>query len=102
MDHAVGMSGAMRVARIWLIGGGIALLAIGGAVMLADVSIVHYPALVAWLAAAVILHDGVAAMGVFVATVLARRVLRGIPFVALVVLEVAVPTLRTALRSAFG
>jgi hypothetical protein len=55
------------------------LLLVGGIVFLLDVKPATYPGVVAWLAGAIVLHDGVAALAVFGATVLVRRA-DGIPF----------------------
>lgn len=66
--------------RVALIAVGLALLGFGGIVFLLDVNPAHYPGVAVWLAAAIVLHDGIAALAVFGATVLVRRA-HGIPFV---------------------
>jgi hypothetical protein len=75
--------------RVVLLGLGILLVLIGCVTFLTDVRPDNYPGVVLWLAGAILLHDGVGAMAVFVVTVLVRRVGRRIPFVVLVVGQAA-------------
>jgi hypothetical protein len=72
--------------RLVLVVAGIALLGFGGIVFLLDVNPSNYPGLAIWLAAAIVLHDGVAALAVFGATVLVRRA-HGIPFVVRAIVQ---------------
>jgi hypothetical protein len=72
--------------RLVLVVAGVALLGFGGIVFLLDVNPSNYPGLAVWLAAAIVLHDGVAALAVFGATVLVRRA-HGIPFVVRAIVQ---------------
>ena len=95
--------------RLVLVVAGMGLLGFGGIVFLLDVNPSNYPGLAIWLAGAIVLHDGVAALAVFGATVLVRRA-RGIPFVvraivqgaAVVALVVTVLVLPELLAIAMG
>lgn len=87
MDAVESTSEAVSLWRGWLIGAGVLLLLLGGAVFVSDVTLDQYPGLVLWLGGAVILHDGVGAMAVFAATVLLRRAGRVVPFVVLAVIQ---------------
>jgi hypothetical protein len=72
--------------RLVLVVAGVALLGFGGIVFLLDVNPATYPGLAIWLAGAIVLHDGVAALAVFGATVLVRRA-HGIPFVVRAIVQ---------------
>jgi hypothetical protein len=72
--------------RLVLVVAGIGLLGFGGIVFLLDVNPSNYPGLAVWLAGAIVLHDGVAALAVFGATVLVRRA-HGIPFVVRAIVQ---------------
>jgi uncharacterized membrane protein YhaH (DUF805 family) len=72
--------------RLVLVVAGVGLLGFGGIVFLLDVNPSNYPGLAVWLAAAIVLHDGVAALAVFGATVLVRRA-HGIPFVVRAIVQ---------------
>jgi hypothetical protein len=72
--------------RLVLVVAGVALLGFGGVVFLLDVNPSNYPGLAIWLAGAIVLHDGVAALAVFGATVLVRRA-HGIPFVVRAIVQ---------------
>jgi hypothetical protein len=72
--------------RLVLVVAGIGLLGFGGIVFLLDVNPSNYPGLAIWLAGAIVLHDGVAALAVFGATVLVRRA-NGIPFVVRAIVQ---------------
>jgi hypothetical protein len=72
--------------RLVLVVAGVALLGFGGIVFLLDVNPSNYPGLAIWLAGAIVLHDGVAALAVFGATVLVRRA-HGIPFVVRAIVQ---------------
>jgi len=72
----------MTVQRRWqvgLIALGVAMLGIGGIVLLLDVNPLRYPGIAVWFLGALILHDGVAAMVVFGISVVMRRAGRRIP-----------------------
>lgn len=72
--------------RVALIVVGVGLLGFGGVVFLLDVNPATYPGIAVWLAGAIVLHDGVAALAVFGATVLVRRA-HGIPFVVRAIVQ---------------
>jgi hypothetical protein len=72
--------------RAVLVAVGVGLLAFGGIVFLLDVNPATYPGVAIWLAGAIVLHDGVAALAVFGATVLVRRA-HGIPFVVRAIVQ---------------
>jgi hypothetical protein len=72
--------------RLVLVAAGVALLGFGGIVFLLDVNPATYPGVAVWLAGAIVLHDGVAALAVFGATVLVRRA-HGIPFVVRAIVQ---------------
>jgi membrane-bound metal-dependent hydrolase YbcI (DUF457 family) len=72
--------------RLVLVVAGVGLLGFGGVVFLLDVNPSNYPGLAIWLAGAIVLHDGVAALAVFGATVLVRRA-NGIPFVVRAIVQ---------------
>jgi hypothetical protein len=72
--------------RLVLVVVGVALLGFGGIVFLLDVNPATYPGVAIWLAGAIVLHDGVAALAVFGATVLVRRA-HGIPFVVRAIVQ---------------
>jgi hypothetical protein len=74
--------------RLVLVVAGIGLLGFGGVVFLLDVNPATYPGVAIWLAGAIVLHDGVAALAVFGATVLVRRA-HGIPFVVRAIVQAA-------------
>ncbi|CAN5189445.1 hypothetical protein BH11ACT3_BH11ACT3_19870 [soil metagenome] len=73
--------------RGWLLITGAALLGIGGLTFLSDVKPSQYLGVIAWMAGAIILHDGVGAMVVFGVTVLLRRAPSRIPFVVLAIVQ---------------
>lgn len=62
-----------RILRIGLVALGLVLLAVGGLTLLNDVNPRRYLGLAAWLAGALVLHDGVIAFTVFGANVVLRR-----------------------------
>jgi hypothetical protein len=72
--------------RLVLVVVGIGLLGFGGIVFLLDVNPATYVGVGVWLAGAIVLHDGVAALAVFGATVLVRRA-NGIPFVVRAIVQ---------------
>lgn len=78
---------AVRRWQIGLIVGGIAVLGIGGITMLNDVAPENYLGILIWFAGALILHDGIAAMAVFGASVVLRKAGRRIPFAVLAILQ---------------
>jgi hypothetical protein len=72
--------------RLALVAVGVALLGVGGVIFLIDVNPATYPGVAVWLAGAIVLHDGGAALAVFGATVLVRRA-HGIPFVVRAIVQ---------------
>ena len=77
----------MRRWRIALLGAGVALLAFAGYTLLVEVAPARYVGILLWLAGAIVLHDGVAAMAVLGVSVLLRRAGRRIPFGVIVVVQ---------------
>ncbi len=73
--------------RGWLITLGVLLLAIGGATFLKDVNPADYPGVAAWLAGAIIVHDGVGAIAVFAVTALVRRIDHRVSFAMLAIAQ---------------
>ena len=69
---------------------GVALLVVGAAVLMVDVSASSYPGLFVWLAGSLVLHDGVLAVIVVVVSVVLRRSSRRIPFGVLLIVQGAV------------
>lgn len=76
-----------RITRWVLVAIGVALTALGAAVLLVDVSASSYPGLLLWLAASLVLHDGVLAIIVLVVSVVLRRSSRRIPFGVLLIVQ---------------
>lgn len=74
---------AVRAALVVL---GVGLLLVGAVVFLKDVNPATYPGVAVWLAGAIVLHDGIAAMAVFGVTVLVRRAI-SIPFVVRAIVQ---------------
>lgn len=80
-------SPAIRRWQIGLVAFGIALLVVGGIVLLMDVKPERYLGIVAWFAGALIIHDGIAAMAVFGVSVLMRRAGKRIPFPVIAIVQ---------------
>lgn len=77
---------------IWrgvLIGTGVLLLLIGAATFLMQVPPARYPEVAAWLVGAIVVHDGIGAMLIFVVAVLLRRLDPRIPFAVLAIVQAA-------------
>jgi membrane-bound metal-dependent hydrolase YbcI (DUF457 family) len=68
---------------------GVLVVLLGGFTFLTDVRPDNYLGVVVWLAGAIVLHDGVGAIGVFVVSVLVRKVGRRVPFIVLVIAQAA-------------
>lgn len=77
----------MRATRILLLLLGLGLLAVGGLVLLQDVSPRRYVGILTWLVAALIVHDVIIAPLVFLATLVARRLQRRIPAAVLAIVS---------------
>jgi hypothetical protein len=75
--------------RVVLLCLGILLLLVGAVTFLTDVRPDNYLGVALWLAGAIVVHDGVGAMAVFVVSVLVRRAARRVAFVVLVVAQAA-------------
>ena len=79
----------VRVARAVLIGVGALLLGVAGGTLVAGVPIGQWPAILLWLAGAVVLHDAVFAPLVLVGTRLLRRVGARISWARIAVVQIA-------------
>jgi hypothetical protein len=90
---------AVRRWQIGLIVVGVALLAVGGVVLLMDVKPERYLGIIAWFIGALIVHDGIAAMVVFGVSVIMRRFQRRIPLAVIAIVQGAlvVAAIMTAL-----
>ena len=79
----------MKAARVILVILGIALLVVGGIVLLNDVKPVRYVGILWWFAGAIIIHDGILAFavaGIGIAMRRAGRVFR-VPLVAVIIVQ---------------
>jgi len=83
---------AVRNWRIGLMALGIALLGLGGVVLLQEVNPKKYVGILAWFVGALIVHDGIIAPLVFVATVVMRRRLKRVPVVIVLIIQGALVT----------
>ena len=66
---------------------GIALLGLGGVVLLMEVNPARYGGILAWFAGALILHDGVAALAVFGVSLAMRRAGTRIPVAVIAIVQ---------------
>ncbi|CAN5285851.1 hypothetical protein BH11ACT5_BH11ACT5_10260 [soil metagenome] len=73
--------------QVGLIAFGIALLLVGGVVLLMDVKPERYLGIAVWFLGALILHDGIAAMVVFGVSIVMRRVGRRIPLPVIAIVQ---------------
>ncbi len=82
----------MRKVQIGLIVLGVALLAVGGVVLLDDVAPKNYAAILLWFAGAIILHDGVASFAVVAVGIAMRRLGRSfrVPLGAIIIVQGAI------------
>jgi len=78
---------AVRNWRIGLMALGIALLGLGGVVLLQEVNPKKYVGILAWFVGALIVHDGIIAPLVFVVTVVMRRRLQRFPVVIVLIIQ---------------
>lgn len=84
------MNGTMTAVRRWQIGlvvFGVALLGVGGLVLLNDVKPERYLGIAAWFIGALIVHDGIAAMAVFGVSVIMRKAGRRIPLPVIAIIQ---------------
>ena len=86
-------SPAIRRCRVALIVLGLALLALGGFVLLTDVKPQQYLGIVTWFLGALIIHDGILAPVVFAIGLGMRRASTRIPFAVLVIVQGALVTI---------
>ena len=86
-------SPAIRRWRVALIVVGLALLALGGWVLLTDVKPQQYIGILTWFLGALIIHDGIIAPIVFAIGLGMRRASSRIPFVVLVIVQGALVTI---------
>ena len=82
----------MRRVQIGLIALGVALLIVGGVTLLDDVAPKNYVGILAWLAGAIILHDGVASFAVVGVGIAMRRLGRRfrVPLGAIIIVQGAI------------
>lgn len=66
---------------------GIVVLAIGAVLALTELRPSWYASIALWLIAALVIHDGVIAVGVLGVSILARRASRRIPFAVVLVIQ---------------
>lgn len=81
---------AMRAWRIGLVVVGLGLLGIGGLVLLDSVNPTRYVGILAWMAGAIIVHDGIIAPIVFVVALGMRRAGKKIPSAVIAILQGAI------------
>jgi hypothetical protein len=79
----------MHDARAILIGLGILLASVGGLVLLNDIPPRQYPAIVAWLVIALLVHDVLIAGLVFAVAFAGRRVAGRVPAAAIIIVQCA-------------
>jgi hypothetical protein len=83
----------MTVTRRWqiaLLALGVALLVLGGLVLLHDVRPARYLGLALWLGVALVIHDGIIAPLVFAVDLALRRVGRRVPLAVLLIVQGAI------------
>jgi len=78
---------AVRRWRTGLVIFGIALLGLGGVVLLNDVSPTRYVGIAIWFVGALILHDGVAAFAIFGISIVMRRAGTRIPLPVIAIVQ---------------
>ena len=78
---------AVRRWRTGLVIFGIALLGLGGVVLLNDVSPTRYVGIAVWFVGALILHDGVAAFAIFGISIVMRRAGTRIPLPIIAIVQ---------------
>jgi hypothetical protein len=90
---ALPASRTMTVVRVVLVVGGLALLALGGLVLLLDVPPRRYLGIALWFAGAIVVHDAVIAPAVVLVASLLRRTGRRMPGGVLVIIQAAIVVL---------
>ena len=75
--------------QIGLVVLGIALLAVGGIVLLNDVKPTRYLGIAVWFAGALVIHDGIAALAVFGVSIVMRRAGKKIPLAVIAIVQAA-------------
>ncbi len=80
-------SAAARRWRVGLVLLGLALLGLGGVVLLHEVNPKRYVGILAWLVGALIVHDGIIAPVVLVVTLVMRRKLARVPAVVVAIIQ---------------
>lgn len=78
---------SIRYWRIGLLIVGIALLGVGGIVLLQEVSPKRYIGILAWFVGALIIHDGIIAPIVFLITIVMRTKLQRVPGVIVAIIQ---------------
>jgi len=84
---SITVSPAIRRWRIALVVVGLALLALGGVVLLNDVNPKRYLGIAAWFLGALIIHDGIISFGVFGVNIAMRKAGRRVPLPVLLILQ---------------
>lgn len=80
----------MTTVRRWQVGlllFGLALLAVGGVVLLQEVSPKKYLGIIAWFIGALIIHDGIIAPTVFLTTLFMRKFGARVPAVVMAIIQ---------------
>ena len=78
---------AIRRWQIALVIVGVALLALGGIVLLTDIKPTRYLGIAGWFVGALIIHDGIVAMVIFGVSVIMRKFGRRIPGVVIAIVQ---------------
>jgi hypothetical protein len=84
---SIAVSPAIRRWRIALVVIGLALLALGGVVLLNDVNPKRYLGIAAWFLGALIIHDGIISFGVFGVNIAMRKAGKRVPLPVLLILQ---------------
>ena len=78
----------MKAVRVVLVLSGLAVLILGAVIMLDTVKLIKILGLLSWLVAAIIIHDGIIAPGVFAVDLIMRKVVgRRIPSAVLAIVQ---------------
>jgi len=81
---------SIRSWRIALIAVGLALLVVGGLVLLDDVSPTRYGGILLWFVGAIVIHDGIIAGVVIAVNLVLRKAGRKVPLAVLAIIQGAV------------